>query len=74
MSEHDADMYADIAGKVRTHIQALRVVMSSIEVLDIFRDIFFELNICCCESNLRVFGVWEGGGGGGGQKGFGYNI
>lgn len=32
MSEHDADMYAKIIGKVRNQIQALRVMLSSIEV------------------------------------------
>ncbi len=34
MSEHDADMYARIVGKVKTQIQALRVMLSSIEVSD----------------------------------------
>ena len=32
MSEHDANMYAKIVGKVRNQIQALRVMLSSIEV------------------------------------------
>lgn len=32
MSEHDAQMYGEIAGKVRKQVQALRIVLSSIEV------------------------------------------
>ena len=32
MSEHDADMYGKIVGKVKNQIQALRVMLSSIEV------------------------------------------
>lgn len=32
MSEHDAEMYAKILNKVRNQIQALRIMLSSIEV------------------------------------------
>ena len=32
MSEHDAEMYEKIVGKVRNQIQALRIVLASIEV------------------------------------------
>ena len=35
MSVHDADMYAKIVGKVRNQVQALRVMLSSIEVYDV---------------------------------------
>lgn len=33
MSEHDADMYAKILGKVKNQIQALRIMLASIEVI-----------------------------------------
>ncbi len=33
MSEHDAAMYDGIASKVRRQIQALRIVLNSMEVL-----------------------------------------
>ncbi len=32
MSEHDADMYARILNKVKNQVQALRIMLSSIEV------------------------------------------
>lgn len=32
MSDHDAEMYANVLGKVRNQIQALRTMLSSIEV------------------------------------------
>ena len=33
MNEHDADLYAKTLGKVRNQIQALRTMLSSIEVM-----------------------------------------
>lgn len=33
MSDHDADMYAKTLSKVRNQVQALRIMLSSIEVL-----------------------------------------
>lgn len=35
MSEHDAEMYEKIVGKVRNQIQALRIMLSSIEVANV---------------------------------------